>query len=85
MKTFKELSWSKLEDVDFENLPVKTGDAVAITSALQLHSLLAADVEMVGKISTAGLSFINLQRAGQMGQTTFAEWLKRDMINAYIS
>jgi hypothetical protein len=29
---------SKLEDVDFENLPVKTGDAVAITTALQLQN-----------------------------------------------
>jgi hypothetical protein len=75
---------SKLEDVDFENLPVKTGDAVAITSALQLHALLATDDEMVGKISPAGPSSINLQRAGQMGQRTFAEWLERDMINAYI-
>jgi hypothetical protein len=35
-------------------LLVKTGDAVAITSALQLHSLLATDDEMVGKISPAG-------------------------------
>ncbi|KAI5410690.1 GRAS family protein TF80 [Lathyrus oleraceus] len=75
---------SKLEDVDFNNLPVKTGDAVAITSALQLHSLLATDDEMVGKISPAGPSSINLQRAVQMGQRTFAEWLERDMINAYI-
>ncbi|RHN66151.1 putative transcription factor GRAS family [Medicago truncatula] len=34
---------SKPEDVDFENLPVKIGDAVAITSVLQLHSLLVTD------------------------------------------
>ncbi|MCI84423.1 scarecrow-like protein 3-like, partial [Trifolium medium] len=54
------------------------------TSALQLHSLLATDDEMVGKISPAGPSSINLQRAGQMGQRTFAEWLERDMINAEI-
>ncbi|MCI75509.1 hypothetical protein A2U01_0096778, partial [Trifolium medium] len=37
----KKLSCSKLEGVDFKNWPLKTGDEVAITSALQLHSLLA--------------------------------------------
>lgn len=72
---------SKLEDVDFENLPVKTGDAVAISSVLQLHSLLATDDEMV---SSVGAASFNMQRAAHMGQRTFAEWLERDMINAYI-
>lgn len=46
---------SNLEDVDFENLPVKT----------------------------VGPAYINLQRAVHMGQRTFAEWIERDMINAY--
>ncbi|MCI32906.1 scarecrow-like protein 3, partial [Trifolium medium] len=40
-----------------------TGDAVAITSALQLHSLLATDDEMVEKISPTGSSSINCRRA----------------------
>lgn len=75
---------SKLEDVDFENLPVKTGEALAITSVLQLHSLLATDDDMSGKFSPAGAASMNLQRAVHMGQRTFAEWLERDMINAYI-
>lgn len=75
---------SKLEDVDFDNLPVKTGEAVAITSVLQLHSLLATDDEMAGRISPAGPTSFNLQRAVHMSQRTFAEWLERDMINAYI-
>ncbi|KAK7323406.1 hypothetical protein VNO77_26878 [Canavalia gladiata] len=75
---------SKLEEVDFENLPVKTGDALAITCVLQLHSLLATDDEMVGKISPAAAASMKLQRAVHMGQRTFAEWLERDMINAYI-
>jgi hypothetical protein len=53
---------------------------------LQLLLLFSCktDDEMVGKISPAGPSSINLQRAGQLGQRTFAELLERDMINAYI-
>lgn len=73
---------SKVEDVDFDNLLVKTGEALAITSVLQLHSLLATDDEVVGRISPA--AYMNLQRAVHMGQRTFAEWLERDMINAYV-
>ncbi|KDO44926.1 hypothetical protein CISIN_1g014413mg [Citrus sinensis] len=34
---------SKLENLDFDKLRVKTGEALAISSVLQLHSLLAAD------------------------------------------
>lgn len=34
---------SKLDNLDFEKLRVKTGEALAISSVLQLHSLLAAD------------------------------------------
>ncbi|KAG5049280.1 hypothetical protein JHK85_010383 [Glycine max] len=74
---------SKLEDVDFEKLPVKIGDALAITSVLQLHSLLATDDDMAGRISPAAAASMNVQRALHMGQRTFAEWLERDMINAY--
>lgn len=33
----------KLDNLDFEKLRVKTGEALAISSVLQLHSLLAAD------------------------------------------
>ncbi|XP_014499457.1 scarecrow-like protein 3 [Vigna radiata var. radiata] len=75
---------SKLEDVDFEKLPVKTGDAVAITSVLQLHLLLSTDDDVAGRISPAVAASMNLQRTVHMGQRTFAEWLERDMINAYI-
>ncbi|PNX75167.1 hypothetical protein L195_g031098, partial [Trifolium pratense] len=38
-----------------------TGDVVAISSALQQHSLLATDDKMIGKISPTGPSGINLQ------------------------
>lgn len=34
---------SKLENLDFDKLRVKTGEALAISSVLQLHSLLAAE------------------------------------------
>nr|KYP52638.1 Scarecrow-like protein 3 [Cajanus cajan] len=34
---------SKLENLDFDKLRVKTGEALAISSILQLHSLLALD------------------------------------------
>jgi len=63
---------------------VKTEDAVVITSVLQLHSLLATDDETAGRISPAGPTFINLQRAVHIGQRDFVKWLERDMINAYI-
>lgn len=76
---------SKLEDVNFDNLPVKTGEAIAITSVLQMHSLLATDDEMGGRVSPAGAASISQYRAMHIGQRTFAEWLEKDMINAYIS
>nr|KYP41069.1 Scarecrow-like protein 3 [Cajanus cajan] len=57
---------SKLEDVDFEKLPVKTGDAIAITSVLQLHSLLATEEDMAGNPDSA-LSPLSLGASPKMG------------------
>ena len=37
----------KLENLDLESLHVKTGEALAISSVLQLHSLLATDEGMM--------------------------------------
>lgn len=78
---------SKLEDLDVESLPVKSGEALAISSVLQLHSLLASDDESAARNSPA--TPMNLQRVVQaqqhISQRTFAEWLEKDMINAYIS
>ncbi|KAH6834269.1 scarecrow-like 3 [Perilla frutescens var. hirtella] len=34
---------SKLENLDFEKLPVKTGEALAVCSIMHLHTLLACD------------------------------------------
>ncbi|KAI4333053.1 hypothetical protein L6164_017907 [Bauhinia variegata] len=73
---------SKLQDLDFEILPVKPGEALAISSVLQLHSLLAVDDEMLAWSSPAALQ--NLQRAVHMNQRTFGELIQKDKINAYI-
>ncbi|KAL9993035.1 putative transcription factor GRAS family [Helianthus debilis subsp. tardiflorus] len=52
---------SKLENLDVEKLNVKTGEALAISSVLQFHSLLAPDDEVVK-------SRKNLQRVFQVNQ-----------------
>lgn len=45
----------KLENLDVEKLRVKTGEALAISSVLQLHTLLASDDESLRKSSSAAL------------------------------
>ncbi|EES02045.1 scarecrow-like protein 3 [Sorghum bicolor] len=40
---------SRLEALDVESLRVKTGEALAVTSSLQLHCLLASDDDSSGK------------------------------------
>ncbi|XP_021751490.1 scarecrow-like protein 3 [Chenopodium quinoa] len=45
----------KLENLDVEKLRVKTGEALAISSVLQLHTLLATDDETLRKSSSLGL------------------------------
>lgn len=47
---------SRLENLDVESLRVKTGEAVAISSVLQLHSLLAFDDEMIRRKNSPSLS-----------------------------
>jgi hypothetical protein len=66
---------SKLENLDFEKLCVKTGEALAISSVLQLHSLLASDDELLRKKST-----LHLQRVRQSNQGTFGELLEKDTV-----
>lgn len=60
---------SKLENLDFEKLRVKTGEALAISSIMQLHTLLASE------------SDLNKQRAAQMNQNTLGELLEKDMVH----
>ncbi|KAF7824652.1 scarecrow-like protein 3 [Senna tora] len=82
---------SKLEDLDVDNLPVKSGEALAISSVLQLHSLLATDDETTTSSSSSSRNSpagpMNLHHRVVHQQRTFAEWLEKDMINssAYMS
>ncbi|KAJ7949289.1 Scarecrow-like protein 3 [Quillaja saponaria] len=73
---------SKLENVDVESLGVKTGEALAISSVLQLHSLLASDDEILERNSPAASK--NLQKVVHMKPRTLEEWIKVDMMNAYM-
>ncbi|XP_030521099.1 scarecrow-like protein 3 [Rhodamnia argentea] len=75
---------SKLENVEVENLSVKTGEALAISSVLQLHSLLAFDHEHHQKRSP--LSFKNMNvtdshRVLLMSQNSLGELLQKDLVN----
>ncbi|XP_031403081.1 scarecrow-like protein 3 [Punica granatum] len=76
-----------LENLDVESLRVKTGEALAISSVLQLHSLLAIDDEMQKRSSppsaSKSLNSNNLQRVLHMKQRTLGEWLEKDLINIY--
>ncbi|XWS52576.1 hypothetical protein CRYUN_Cryun11dG0082700 [Craigia yunnanensis] len=77
---------SKLENLDTEKLRVKTGETLAISSVLQLHSLLASDDELLRKkspLSSKNLNGIHLQRALQMNPSTLGELLEKDMVNGY--
>ncbi|XP_021834014.1 scarecrow-like protein 3 [Prunus avium] len=71
---------SKLENLDIESLRVKTGEALAVCSVLQLHSLLAADDDLRRK---SPLASKNLQKVLHMNKLTLGEWLEKDPISAY--
>ncbi|KAK8542286.1 hypothetical protein V6N12_014887 [Hibiscus sabdariffa] len=77
----------KLENLDLESLGVKTGEALAVSSVLQLHSLLVSDDEMLRRISSPSMSK-NLnadlsKRVLQMNQRTLGEWLKKEPVHVY--
>ncbi|PSR86801.1 Scarecrow-like protein [Actinidia chinensis var. chinensis] len=77
---------SKLEDIDIEKLRVKTGEALAISSVLQLHTLLANDDELLRKkslVTPKNANGLNLQRSLQMNQGTLGELLEKDLVNGY--
>lgn len=77
---------SKLEKLDVKSLRVKTGEALAISSVLQLHTLLASDDEMLRRNSPStskNSNVAHLQRVLQMNQRTLGEWLEKDPSNAY--
>lgn len=53
---------SRLENLDAESLRVKTGEAVAISSVLQLHPLLAVEKDTVNGCTTASPILHHLHR-----------------------
>lgn len=83
---------SKLENLDFDKLRVKTGEALAINSILQLHTLLALDDETLQRKSKSPLlskssngngngNGIHLQRVLPINQSTLGDLLEKDTIN----
>lgn len=73
---------SKVENLDIERLRVKTGEALAISSVLQLHSLLAFDDENQRNRSplSRNLNGAQLQRA-LMSQSALGELVEREKGN----
>ncbi|CAN1813791.1 Scarecrow-like protein 3 [Linum perenne] len=71
---------SKLESLDLELLRVKTGEALAVSSVLQLHSLLATDEELVKNARASKNHRI------RNNQKTLGEWLEiNDFVTNYYS
>lgn len=76
----------KLENLEVESLRVKTGEALAISSVLQLHSLLASEDEMYRRNSPSASknsSAAHLHRVLKMNQRTLGEWLEKDLGTGY--
>ncbi|CAK9170547.1 unnamed protein product [Ilex paraguariensis] len=77
---------SRLENVVIESLRVKTGEALAISSVLQLHSLLAFDDEILRKnspLASKNSNSVHLQRILQINPRTLGDFLQKDMSNTY--
>lgn len=72
---------AKLESLDVESLRVKTGEALAISSVLQLHSLLACDNSLPRKKTTTPPYL--LQRGARVSHhpSTLGELMEKDLIN----
>lgn len=76
---------SKLENLDIESLPVVAGEALVISSLLQLHSLLATDedINIITKNSSPSSSSspsMVLHRAHMNKQRPFADWLEKHVV-----
>ncbi|KAM7278707.1 hypothetical protein ACFE04_005841 [Oxalis oulophora] len=71
---------SKLENLDFGKLRVKTGEALGISSVLQLHTLLGSDEELLRKNSLSASKNPNhMQRVLKSpNQGTLGELLDKD-------
>ncbi|CAA3001626.1 scarecrow-like protein 3 [Olea europaea var. sylvestris] len=75
---------SKLENLDFEKVHVKTGEALAVSSIMQLHLLLASDSELRKNSLPMPMnaSGVHLQMVNQMNQSSLRELLEKDMVNS---
>ncbi|KAK6928843.1 Transcription factor GRAS [Dillenia turbinata] len=72
---------SKLENLNVGSLRVRMGEALAISSVLQLHSLLAADDDMLRRNSPSSSRNSNstpLSRILPVNPRTLGEFLKKD-------
>ncbi|KAL9328783.1 hypothetical protein ACSQ67_003786 [Phaseolus vulgaris] len=74
---------SKIENLDFDKLRVKTGEALAISSILQLHSLLALDDDASRRRSSNNSNAIQLQKILQMNPNTRGDLAEKDMVHGY--
>ncbi|CAJ1927137.1 unnamed protein product [Sphenostylis stenocarpa] len=77
---------SKIENLDFDKLRVKTGEALAISSILQLHSLLALDDDASRRRSplpSNNSNAIHLQKILQMNPNTRGDLVEKDMVHGY--
>ncbi|KAK6120822.1 hypothetical protein DH2020_045437 [Rehmannia glutinosa] len=72
---------SKLENLDVETLRVKTGEAVAISSVLQLHSLLAIDDYKKTPLLSKNPNTMHLQRVLHINPRTLGDFLEKDIVN----
>lgn len=68
---------SKLENLDVDSLRVKTGEALAVSSVLQLHSLLATDDHSPSRAPSSN----HPQRLLRMNHRTLGEWLEKEPSN----
>ncbi|XP_062171991.1 scarecrow-like protein 3 [Alnus glutinosa] len=76
----------KLDNLDFDKLRVKTGEALAISSVFQLHSLLASDDELLRKkspLASKNLNGSHFPRVLQINQSTLGELLEKDLANGH--
>ena len=71
----------KLENLDLESLHVKTGEALAISSVLQLHSLLATDE---GMLRNSPVASKNRPKVLHINQRPLREFLKKDLVSLYM-
>lgn len=76
---------SKLENLDIEKLRVKTGEALAISSVLQLHTLLSPvdEAHKRSHLTPMNSNGVHLDRTSQMKQSTLGDLLQKDMINGH--